>query len=186
VLDEFFRSGRYRVRAGAEVQATSSPSMDIAKASNFERYVYDLVERDGARVRALWTELDGSGAFDLSRSPYFRNIAETGFVSGRSSHADRIATIRSIHARTGVTVDPHTADGIKVGLEHRDAAVPLVCLETALPAKFSATIEEALGHAPARPAGFEDLEVLPQRYEVIEADAEAVKRFIAARAAARS
>jgi threonine synthase len=178
VLDEFFRSGRYRVRAGSEVQATSSPSMDIAKASNFERYVYDLLERDGTRVRALWRELSGS--------PYFRNIAETGFVSGRSTHADRIATIRAIHARTGVTVDPHTADGIKVGLEHRDAAVPLVCLETALPAKFAETIREALGRAPERPAGFEDLESLAQRYEPIEADAEAVKRFIAAHAAART
>jgi threonine synthase len=183
VLDEFFRTGRYRVRAGSEVQATSSPSMDIAKASNFERYVYDLLERDGARVRALWAELDARGAFDLSRSPYFRNITETGFVSGRSTHADRIATIRAIHARTGVTVDPHTADGIKVGLEHREAAVPLVCLETALPAKFAETIREALGHDPERPAGFEDLESLPQRYELIEADAEAVKRFIAAHAA---
>ncbi len=183
VLDEFFRSGRYRVRAGTEVQATSSPSMDIAKASNFERYVYDLLERDGVRVRALWTELDRSGMFDLSRSPYFRNIAETGFESGRSTHADRIATIRAIHARYGVMVDPHTADGIKVGLEHRDAAVPLVCLETALPAKFAETIREALGSAPARPVGFEDLESLPQRYDVIEADAEAVKRFIVANAA---
>jgi len=185
VLDEFFRSGRYRVRAGSEVRATSSPSMDIAKASNFERYVYDLLERDGARVRALWTELDARGAFDLSGSPYFRNVAETGFVSGRSTHADRIATIRAIHARSGVTVDPHTADGIKVALEHRDAAVPLLCLETALPAKFAETIREALGRAPARPAGFEDLESLPQRYEPIEPDAEAVKRFIAAHAAAR-
>jgi len=133
-------------------------------------------------VRELWTELDRRGAFDLSRSPYFRNVAETGFVSGRSTHAERIATIRAIHAAYGVTVDPHTADGIKVGLEHRDARVPLLCLETALPAKFSQTIQEALGRAPERPAGLENLESLPQRYEVIDADAEAVKRFIAAHA----
>jgi len=157
--------------------------MDIAKASNFERYVYDLLEHDGVRVRELWAALEARGAFDLSGSPYFRNVAETGFVSGCSTHADRIATIRAIHARTGVTVDPHTADGIKVGLEHRDPQVPLVCLETALPAKFAETIEEALGRAPERPAGFDDLEARPQRYEVIEADADAVKRFIAAHAA---
>ncbi|MDX1375528.1 MAG: threonine synthase [Burkholderiales bacterium] len=183
VLDEFFRSGRYRVRPSTEVVETSSPSMDIARASNFERYVWDLVERDGARVRALWAALESSGAFDLSGSSYFRNVAETGLVSGRSTHADRIATIRALHARSGVIVDPHTADGIKVGLEHRDPRVPLVCLETALPAKFAETIREALGRAPARPAGFEDLESRPQRYEVIEPDAEAVKRFIAAHAA---
>jgi threonine synthase len=157
--------------------------MDIAKASNFERYVWDLLEHDGARVRELWSSIDSRGEFDLSGSAYFRNVAETGFVSGRSTHADRIATIRAIHARYGATVDPHTADGVKVGLEHRDPRVPLVCLETALPAKFAATIREALGREPARPAGFEDLETLPQRYEVIEADAEAVKRFIAANAA---
>jgi len=183
VLDEFFRTGRYRVRRSAEVIETSSPSMDIAKASNFERYIWDLLEHDGARVRALWASIEARGEFDLSGSPYFRNVAETGFVSGRSTHADRVATIRAIHARFGVTVDPHTADGIKVGLELRDPEVPLVCLETALPAKFAETIEEALGHAPARPSGFEDLETLPQRYEVIEPDAEIVKRFIAAHAA---
>jgi threonine synthase len=183
VLDEFFRTGRYRVRKSAEVVETSSPSMDIAKASNFERYIYDLLGHDGARVRELWATLEARGAFDLSGSPYFRNVAETGFVSGRSTHADRVATIRAVHARYGVTVDPHTADGIKVGLEHRDPRVPLLCLETALPVKFGETIEEALGRAPARPAGFANLESLPQRYEVIEADAEAVKRFIAAHAA---
>jgi threonine synthase len=182
VLDEFFRTGRYRVRRGAEVVETSSPSMDIAKASNFERYVWDLLEHDGARVRELWSSIESRGEFDLSGSPYFRNVAETGFVSGRSTHAERIATIRAIHARFGVTVDPHTADGIKVGLEHRDPRVPLVCLETALPAKFAATIREALAREPERPAGFEDLETLPQRYEVIAADAEVVKRIIAAHA----
>jgi len=183
VLDEFFRTGHYRVRKSAEVIETSSPSMDIAKASNFERYVWDLLEHDGARVRALWESIETDGEFDLSGSPYFRNVAETGFVSGRSTHADRVATIRAIHARFGVMVDPHTADGIKVGLEHRDPRVPLVCLETALPAKFAETIREALGREPERPAGFEQLESLPQRYEVIDPDADAVKRFIAARAA---
>jgi len=183
VLDEFFRTGHYRVRKSTEVIETSSPSMDIAKASNFERYVWDLLEHDGARVRALWASIEAHGEFDLSGTPYFRNVAETGFVSGRSTHADRVATIRAVHARYGVTVDPHTADGIKVGLEHRDPRVPLVCLETALPAKFAETIREALGREPERPAGFEDLESLPQRYEVIEADAERVKRYIAAQAA---
>jgi len=183
VLDEFFRTGHYRVRKSTEVIETSSPSMDIAKASNFERYVWDLLEHDGTRLRALWESIEARGEFDLSGSPYFRNVAETGFVSGRSTHADRIATIRAVHARYGVTVDPHTADGIKVGLEQRDPRVPLVCLETALPAKFAETIREALGREPERPAGFEGLESLPQRYEVIEADAERVKRYIAARAA---
>jgi threonine synthase len=157
--------------------------MDIAKASNFERYVYDLVGGDGARVRELWRRLGSEGAFDLSHSAYYRNVAETGFVSGRSLHADRLATIRGVWERYGAMVDPHTADGIKVGLEHREPGVPLICLETALPAKFAGTIREALGREPARPRGYEDLERLPQRFETLPADAEAVKRYLAAHAA---
>jgi threonine synthase len=168
VLDEYFRSGRYRVRRAA--QATSSPSMDISRASNFERYAYDLAGRDGARVRALWAELDKAGEFRLPPGP--------GFASGQSTHADRLATIRMVHAKYGVTIDPHTADGVKVGLAQRLPGVPLICMETALPAKFAATIREALGQEPARPRGFEDLEKLPQRFEVIGPDPAAVKRAI--------
>ncbi len=169
VLDEFFRTGKYRVRKKAV--ATSSPSMDISKASNFERYVFDLLERDGSKVKKIFSD----GAFELS-------VERKGFVSGKSSHADRIATIRGIHLKYGVTIDPHTADGVKVGMVHRESGVPLICLETALPAKFADTIREALGRDPEMPKGFEQLEALPQRCEVIEADADAVKRFIAARA----
>ncbi|TAK51446.1 MAG: threonine synthase [Betaproteobacteria bacterium] len=178
VLDEFFRTGRYRAR-GAAVP-TSSPSMDIAKASNFERYVFDLVGRDGARVSDLWAELERRGEFDLAALK--ARIAASGFASGTSRHADRLATIRAVHERFGVVVDPHTADGVKVGLEHREPGVPLICLETALPAKFAETIREALGREPERPPGFEGLEALPQRYEVIAADAAALKRRIAASA----
>ena len=111
-------------------------------------------------------------------------MAASGFVSGVSTHADRIATIRDAHARYGVVVDPHTADGLKVGREHRDPAVPLVCIETALPAKFAATIREALGREPERPAAYADLEQRPQRCTVLPADVERVKAYIAAHAGA--
>ncbi|HEY5637644.1 MAG TPA: threonine synthase [Burkholderiales bacterium] len=182
VLDEFFRTGRYRVRGGAEVSATSSPSMDISKASNFERFIFEMVGRDGAKVRALWAELDAKGMFNLSGTEAWERVRASGFVSGRSTHADRLATIREAERRWGVLIDPHTADGVKIGLEHREPGVPLVCLETALPVKFAETIREATGEDPPRPAGFEGLEAKPQRFEVIEADAEAVKRFVAAHA----
>ena len=171
VLDEFFRTGVYRPRKS--VAATSSPSMDISRASNFERYVFELLERESARVRRLFAS---GGEFDLTLVP------RPGFVSGRSTHADRLATIRAVHSKYGVTIDPHTADGVKVGLANREAGVPLICMETALPAKFADTIREALGREPPRPTGFERLEELPQRYEVIKVDPEAVKRCIAARA----
>jgi threonine synthase len=180
VLDEFFSTGRYRVRASSEVLATSSPSMDISNASNFERYVFDLVGCDGAKVRELWNKLDSQGVFDLSGTGYFRRVQETGFVSGTSTHSDRLDTIRQVWRDYGVMIDPHTADGVKVGLQHRGPGVPLVCLETALPVKFDATIREALGRDPDRPAGYENLEGLPQRFEVMDADAQAVKPYIAA------
>ena len=169
----------YRLRTAREVFQTSSPSMDISKASNFERYVYDLVGRDAARVRELWRRVDAEGEFDLSNSAYYRNVTETGFVSDFSTHADRLATIRRVHEKYGYVVDTHTADGIKVGLGFREPGVALVCLETALAVKFDAAIREALGVTPPRPKGYENLESLPQRFEVIDAKAEAVKRFIA-------
>src|SRR5437879_6754082 len=183
VLDEFFRTGRYRVRTAAEVKATSSPSMDISKSSNFERYAYDLVGRDPFRLKSLWTELDANGVFAVAGTEIFRRVADTGFVSGSSTHADRLATIRRVWKDFGVMIDPHTADGIKVGLEHRERGVALVCMETAQPAKFAETIREALGRDPERPAGFEDLEKLPQRVEVVDADAASVRRHIERHAA---
>jgi threonine synthase len=183
VLDEFFRTGVYRPRKGAEVFQTSSPSMDISKASNFERYVYDLVGQDPVRVRELMRRADAEGAFDLANSAFYARIAETGFVSDFSTHADRLATIRRVQARYGCVVDPHTADGIKVGEGFGERGVPLVCLETALPAKFEATIVEALGRAPERPPRFAGIEALPQRFDTLDVDAQALKRYIAARVA---
>jgi len=179
VLDEFFRTGTYRVRPASEVVQTSSPSMDISEASNFERFVYDLVGRDAATVNALWRKLDNEGAFDLSGTPHFARVRDYGFVSGSSSHQDRLDTIRRVYREHGVMIDTHTADGLKVGLEHRQAGIPLICLETALPVKFAETIREALGRDPDYPPGCEKLESLPQRFEVMDADAGAVKAYIA-------
>jgi len=184
VLDEFFRTGRYRPRAAAETHATSSPSMDISKASNFERFVFDMVGRDAGVVRQLWAKLDASGGFDLSSTPYWPRVQESGFVSGKSSHADRIATIRDVQERYGVTVDPHTSDGLKVGRELRDPRVPLICIETALPVKFGATIREALGREAARPSAYDGLESRPQRFTVLPPDTSRVKAFIEEHAAA--
>jgi threonine synthase len=178
VLDEFFRTGRYRPRAAAETRATSSPSMDISKASNFERYVFDIVGRDPAAVRELWWELDTAGAFDLSATPYWSAVQASGFASGTSTHADRLATIRGLHEASGLIVDPHTADGIKVGREHAEPGVPMICLETALPAKFAETIREAIGIDPPRPAAYAGIEERPQRFEVLPVDAERVKACI--------
>jgi threonine synthase len=184
VLDEFFRTGVYRVRKSAETYHTTSPSMDISKASNFERFIYDLLGRDAERVRALFKKVETHGGFDLSGKPgsdgdEFKKVAQYGFISGKSVHADRIATIRDVHAKYGVTVDTHTADGVKVAREYLTPGIPMIVLETALPAKFNETIREALGRDAERPAGFENIEALPQRFEVMPADVEKMKAFIA-------
>ena len=184
VLDEFFRTGVYRPRGSANTYHTSSPSMDISKASNFERFVFDLAERNGDVVRQLWAEVDNGGAFDLNAEGLFAKVADFGFQSGISSHAHRMQTIRQTWENYGVMIDTHTADGLKVALECREAAVPMLVLETALPAKFEDSIREALGCDPQRPKGMENLEGLPQRFEVMEADALAIKQFIVSKTAA--
>ena len=181
VLDEFFRTGRYRVRASDQTHETSSPSMDIGKASNFERFVFDLLGRDAARTRALFGDsITRDGGFTLSPEE-FGHIADFGFVSGRSTHADRLATIRGLWQSEGSLIDPHTADGVKVGRDHHDRAVPMIVLETALPAKFAATIQEAVGREPGRPETLQGLESLPRRCTVLPADVAAVKAFIESR-----
>jgi threonine synthase len=181
VLDEFFRTGVYRVRSSADTHETSSPSMDISKASNFERFVFDLLGRDSARLASLFAkELPAAGRFDLSADPAFQDAAARyGFVSGKSTHADRIATIRDVHERFGRVIDTHTADGVKVARQNLQPGVPMIVLETALPIKFAETIVEALGREPERPAKFIGIEKLPKRLTVLPADAKAVKDFIA-------
>jgi threonine synthase len=183
VLDEFFRTGRYRPRTSGETHATSSPSMDISKASNFERFIFDVVDRDAWTLRELFGQLAAEGGFSLTGTPHWVRVQAANFVSGRSTHADRLATIRDVHARYGLVVDPHTADGIKVGRDYRDPSVPLICVETALPVKFAATIREALVREPDRPAIYAGLEDRPQRSVTLPADADRLKAYIAEHAA---
>jgi threonine synthase len=180
VLDEFFRTGRYRPRGARDVHATSSPSMDISKASNFERFVWDAVGKDGDKVAWLWKQVAEEGGFDLSTDNAWEWIEEeSGFGSGRSTHEDRVKTIRHVKEKYGLVIDPHTADGVKIALRLRENRIPMICLETALPAKFGETIVEALGEHAPRPPGYEGIEKLPQRVELMKPDAEAVKGFIA-------
>lgn len=177
VLEEFFRSGIYRPRAAAQTHATSSPSMDISRASNFERFVFDLLDQDAGRVRACWDELARTGQFDLSSlKPLFE--ARYGFVAGVSTHADRLATIKSLYERTGVLIDPHTADGVKVAADYVEEGVPMLVLETALPAKFGETIQEAIGEPAPVPAHLRDLADLPQRVHVMECRVDLVREYI--------
>jgi threonine synthase len=154
--------------------------MDISKASNFERFVFDLLGRDGARVAQLFgPDLQTTGRFDLSATPQFAQAAgQYGFVSGKSTHTDRLSTIRDVFARYHVMIDTHTADGVKVAREHLQPGVPMLVLETALPIKFAATLVEALGREPDRPPQFNGIEALPKRVQVMPADVAQVQAYI--------
>ena len=181
VLDEFFRTGTYRVRGSAETYETSSPSMDISKASNFERFVFDLLGRDGAACKALFKDaVEQAGGFTLPTET-FAQVQGYGFASGTSNHANRLATIREAYEADGTLIDTHTADGVKVAKEHLKPGVMMIVLETALPCKFEETIIEATGQRPARPhwlQGLDGLEDLPKRFVVAPKDTQWVKDYV--------
>jgi len=181
VLDEFFRTGRYRPRAAAQTLATSSPSMDVSRASNLERFVFELLGRDPERTAAAWQELAATGEIDLSREQS-RFLAEFGFESGTSTHADRLETIRGVHIESGVTIDPHTADGVRVAREHLEDGIPMLVLETAKPQKFPETIAEAIGTAVETDAATRALLGAPQRVTNLPDDERLLRTFIAERA----
>jgi len=181
VLDEFFRTGHYRPRSSADTLATSSPSMDVSRASNLERFVFDLLGRDPERTAAAWHELEERDEIDLS-AEHERFLQEFGIVSGHSTHADRLATIRDVHDKSGVTIDPHTADGVKVAREHLADGIPMLVLETAKPAKFAELIEEALGERVAPDAETQALLDAPQRVTEMPDDEQRLRAYITERA----
>ena len=178
VLDEFFRTGIYRARKSAETLHTSSPSMDISKASNFERFVFDLMGQDGQATARMFKLVDEAGGFDISKEVIFKEIGKYGFQSGRSTHQNRLDTIRDVDHRYGVMIDTHTADGVKVARDHLQSGIPMIVLETALPIKFEETIKLALGRPAECPPAFKDIKSKPLRVENINADVNEVKAFI--------
>lgn len=177
VLEEFFNTGIYKPRSSANTYATSSPSMDISKASNFERFVFDLLGKDAAKVKQIWQQLDEDGYFDLSHM-LDTFSSSYGFVAGTSSHVDRLNTIKQIYQDTNVIVDPHTADGIKVAKEHLQPSIPMLVLETALPVKFDEIIKEAINIEPKIPVNLADLHSLEQKVIDFDCDASLVRNYI--------
>jgi len=182
VLAEFFETGMYRVRPAEDVFATSSPSMDIAKASNFERYVYDLSDGDTTAISRWFGHLRAGAPVDLSSLRHA--VAASGFEAGTSTHRDRLSTIRAVYENKDIVIDPHTADGVTVGQQLAEDGVPLVCLETARAVKFSDTIREALGWVPGSAEAVADLLDRPHHITLIAADVAAVKAEIAHHSAA--
>ncbi|OWP22534.1 threonine synthase [Microbacterium sp. AISO3] len=181
VLDEFFRTGIYRPRSAAQTLQTSSPSMDISKASNLERFIFELVGRDPQRVVAAWRELETQGFADFS-ADLARFTAEFGIVSGTSTHADRLATIRSVHEGTGEIIDPHTADGVTVARDYVESGEVMLVLETAKPEKFAETIREAIGVELTYSDDLQAMLDAPQHVVDLPDDAAALTAFIRERA----
>ena len=179
VLEEFFSTGVYRPRGRAETLATSSPSMDISKASNLERFIWQLLGPEEFTQR--WSELEAEGALDLS-DHLDRLNTEFGFVSGSSSHADRLAAISRVHSAADRLIDPHTADGVTVALRLMEPGVPTLVMETAKAAKFGETVTEALGRAQPDPPEITKLLALPQHVDTIANDEEPLRALIEANA----
>jgi threonine synthase len=177
VLDEFFNTGNYAPRSSEDTFQTSSPSMDISKASNFERFIFDLLGRDSSALNDHWKKIDEGKTFKL-KEENFQKIKDYGFVSSSSKHINRVNFIRSIYNDFGVIIDTHTADGIKAAMDHSTSINPMVVLETALPVKFEKSVFEAIGVYPKRPDSLKDLELLDQKFEVFENSVESVKKYI--------
>ena len=182
VLDEFFRSGVYKVRGSKNTFETSSPSMDISKASNFERFIFDFLKRDAVKTKDLFSnQLKEQGRFSLALEPDFPLINESyGFVSGKSTHQNRLDCIKQVYVESGKMIDPHTADGLNVARTLVQPHQPMIVLETALPIKFAETIYQAIGQLPDVPEKFKDLAGKQLKFKVFPFDAHAVKDFIQA------
>jgi len=180
VLDEFFHTGLYRPRKYENTFHTSSPSMDISKASNFERFIFDLIGRDASALSDYWKKLDQGGSFDLEEH-LFNKIKDFGFVSSSSKHSNRIELIKVFYDKYGVIIDTHTADGVKAALDHANKDVPMLILETALPVKFEESILESIGKKPERPDNLIDIELLDQQFDILENNLESIKSFILAK-----
>lgn len=180
VLDTLFKTGVYAMKPAS---ATSSPSMDISKASNYERLAFDVFERDAGKTAAYMEEFEAKKRVDLRNyGVSVGTFSKLGFVSGSSTHKKRLEAIRGVYARAKFVIDPHTADGVSVGWRCRDEDVPMVCMGTALPVKFEDTIKEALGFVPERPKRFLNLEesLRDDAFHTIAVDAEELGVYIRA------
>ena len=174
ILARVLATGSYELR---DVVATSSPSMDIQVASNFERLLFEAYQRDGGAVRALMDSLAQARKFTLSA--HALSHIRASFVAARADEEEVAATIRTVKRETGIFVDPHTAVGIAAAeKEPRNPAVPMVVLSTAHPAKFPEAVAAACGERPELPNWLSDLNQRPERVTALPADQSAVERFV--------
>lgn len=178
ILTRFFETGVQEIRT---VEPSLSPSMDIQVSSNFERLLFDLLNRDGAKVADTMTRFRAEGRLAVDEAAFKQ--ARKLFDGHRLDDPSTIATMRDVHRGTGLVIDPHAAVGVAAARAlRRDPAVPMVALATAHPAKFPDAVEEAVGVRPALPPGLSDLYRRPERLTTLPNDLTALKDFVCGRA----
>ncbi len=173
ILARTLKTGRYEMK---DVKATTSPSMDIQISSNFERLLFESHGRDAGAVRRAMASLKQSNAFDIEENAL--KAIRKEFRAGRASEKQVAATIRQTLADTGYLLDPHSAIGVFVAAKHEKANAPMVTLATAHPAKFPAAVKSACGIDPALPTWLADLMQREERFDVLDAELDAVEGFI--------
>ncbi len=176
ILSRFINTGIY---ATAQAQPTLSPSMDIQRASNFERYLYYLNDCDTKKLEEMMAVFSGSGSLEIGKELFAK--VQTDFNATRVDDPATLATIKDIWQKTGYILDPHTATGVCAANRLRDQESKIgtiVCLATAHPAKFPDAVEKAIGQPPLAPPAIAALEDLPCRFDLIKADTDAVKAYV--------
>lgn len=179
ILTRFFTTGTMEI---ASVVPTTSPSMDIQVSSNLERLLFEVLGRDGAAIREMMESFRSDGAVSVPAEVL--GALRSEFDCGRLDDESAAAVIRSVHHRSGMLVDPHTAVGVGVAEELiasgvlSDPGVPVVCLATAHPAKFPDAVEAAVGIRPELPPSLADLFEREERVERCPSDLGAVESLV--------
>ncbi|MEW6327615.1 MAG: threonine synthase [Thermodesulfobacteriota bacterium] len=173
ILTRFINAGDYSI---GKVVPTVSPSMDIQVASNFERYLYYFYNEDAERVREAMQSFSKNGHLKFTEEE--QELVRRDFVSRSVDQPTTLKTIRSFYEETGYILDPHTAVGVRAGLDLREPDVPMVCLATAHPAKFGEAVSQALGREPELPPALQGLDKRESRCEVLEADIDIIKDYL--------
>ena len=169
ILTRFVNSGVYEV---GEVCPTMSPSMDIQLASNFERYLFYLMDQDPGTVRGLMKQMADGGRISVPEDKQ-REVGKV-FTAVAVSEEQTLEQIRSTYQHSGYILDPHTAVGVKAAEAIPDA----ICLATAHPAKFGEAVRQAIGVEAQPPVSLRGLMFKETRCALLDAHVDAVKAFI--------
>ncbi len=172
ILSRFVNNGDY---SKAAVQSTSSPSMDIQAASNFERYLYYLLDKNADMTSDAMLKFAENGCLDLSTHG---DQIKRDFGAVAVSEEQVSATIKEFKNKYDYLLDPHTAIGVFAGLENQQKNIPMICLATAHPAKFADTVRTATGIEPEPPEAIRDILNQESRCELMPADRRKIQEYL--------